>query len=55
MCLGYSVAAVLYLQFVLQLMLFRTLNMSCTLFGYCLNDSEMVPVNPIITRLLLLF
>jgi len=49
----HSVAAVLYLQFVLQLMLFRALNMLCTLFGHCLNGSEMVPVNPTITGLLL--
>jgi hypothetical protein len=56
----HSVAAVLYLQFVLHVMLFRLLNtavfcrflISCfpdMLHRYCLVDFELVPAAPIVT------
>ena len=80
----YSVAAVLYLQFVLHVLLFRMLNMFCTvilaltavcvqcpiwlffcssliscfpgmLIRYCLSDSEVVPVAPVITGITFAF
>ena len=56
----YGVVAVLYLQFVLHVMLFRMLNMDvfCSflisdlhdmLFRYCLVDFDLVPAAPVIT------
>ena len=56
----HSVVAVLYVQFVLHVMLFRVLNVavfcsfliSCspdTLLRYCLVDFELVPAAPVIT------
>ena len=67
MFLGYSVAAVMYLQFVLHVMFYYMLIRvyftlalpkyvcNALLLGYCLNDFEMVPLAPFISGTIFIF
>ena len=67
MFLGYSVAAVMYLQFVLHVMLFYMLIRmyftlallkyvcNASLLGYCLRNFEMVPLAPFISGTIFIF